>query len=545
MRRASSRGLGVARFAAAYLFALGSATCGARSSLDVPPPLPPQPECLTHEDCPGHDDPCLPVRCVDSAKYEDLLPELPAGVPLPPRVCFVVEPVSCDDEDVCTVDACDATTGACVHEAATLDLDEDGFRAPLPGTTAGEPGACGDDCNDASALSFPGNPEACDGVDNDCNGIVDDGAEFIPLGSEPLRVSGPIAPAGPGGLGFDGDTYLAIYSGSSDGFDMYETRIDASGQKLAPIETKIALQNADSAGGPIVWVGDRYGLTWQDRRDSDYEIYFTLLTGEGTKALADLRLTTSFGFSINPDLAWNGAEFVAAWQDERTGQFEIVAQRIALDGAMVGENVVLAPSTGLANEAPNIAAGKTTLGLAYVNGAGGKQAVQFRSFDRATLEVRSPLVLASPTSLEAVAPTVVWNEDRYVISWYERSGQSRAIFATSLDEDGNVLAPTTQLTEPASARSRYPALMPLGDRLLLVWSDDRDQNTGYELYSRMIGADLAPLSSEMRITNAPFDSLYPTPAFGPEGQVGVLFRDDRASGEHHVYFTQLGCVTGG
>lgn len=32
------------------------------------------------------------------------------------------------------------------------------------------------DCDDANSASFPGNPEICDTVDNDCNGLVDDGA---------------------------------------------------------------------------------------------------------------------------------------------------------------------------------------------------------------------------------------------------------------------------------------------------------------------------------------------------------------------------------
>ncbi|MSP25888.1 MAG: hypothetical protein EXR75_12160 [Myxococcales bacterium] len=536
---------GLVRLGVAYALALGSATCGARSSLDLPAPLPPQPECIRHEDCPGHDDACKPVRCVDSEKYRDKLPELPAGVPLPPRVCFVVEPVLCDDDSACTVDACDSATAACTHFPATLDLDDDGFRAPLPGKQPGALDACGDDCNDASALSFPGNPEMCDGVDNDCNGVVDDGAEFVPINAEPVRISGMIAPAGPGGLGFDGESYLAIYTGSTSGFDMYETRISSSGAKLEPIETKIALQNADSAGGPIVWVGDRYGLVWQDRRDADYEIYFTLLTGDGKKALADLRLSNAFGFSINPDLVWNGNEFIAAWQDERTGLFEIVGQRIALDGTLVGGNVVLAASNGVPNEAPNLASGATTLALAFANGAGGQQSVLLRTFDRETLDARSGLILASPTTVEAVSPTVVWNDDRYVVSWHERSGNNRAVFATSFDEDGNVLTPPTQLTSPGAARSRYSALTPLGDRLLLIWADDRDMNQGYELYSRMIGADLSALSIEMRLTNAPFDSIYPVPTFGADGQVGVLFRDDRSQGEHHVYFTQLGCVTGG
>jgi hypothetical protein len=37
----------------------------------------------------------------------------------------------------------------------------------------------GGDCDDGDATAYPGAPEGCDGVDNDCNGMVDDGTVDI------------------------------------------------------------------------------------------------------------------------------------------------------------------------------------------------------------------------------------------------------------------------------------------------------------------------------------------------------------------------------
>ncbi|MBW2458403.1 MAG: hypothetical protein JRI68_28130, partial [Deltaproteobacteria bacterium] len=118
-----------------------------------------------------------------------------------------------------------------------------------------------------------------------------------------------------------------------------------------------------------------------------------------------------------------------------------------------------------------------------------------------------------------------------------------ALYAASVSEDGDILQPATAITSPGTHHSRYPSLLPLGDRALLVYADDRDNNDGYELYTRMITSDLEPFSPEMRITNAPENSIKPITAFGPEGNVGVLFRDDREGGAHHVWFTRLGCIT--
>lgn len=63
----------------------------------------------------------------------------------------------------CELWQCDVATGDCTFGGR----DADGDRA-----VAAECG--GPDCDDSSADARPGGTEACDGVDNDCNGLVDD-----------------------------------------------------------------------------------------------------------------------------------------------------------------------------------------------------------------------------------------------------------------------------------------------------------------------------------------------------------------------------------
>jgi hypothetical protein len=62
-----------------------------------------------------------------------------------------------------------------------LDRDADGVGDASRPVTACDPpqdhASAAGDCNDLEARAFPGNPETCDGVDNDCNTLVDDGIE--------------------------------------------------------------------------------------------------------------------------------------------------------------------------------------------------------------------------------------------------------------------------------------------------------------------------------------------------------------------------------
>ena len=524
---------------------VANATCS-RSWLYVPPPLPPEPECLVASDCPDHGNPCSPVRCLDPVAFADKLPPAPAGTLLPPLVCAVLDEdvIDCDDGDPCTLGSCDEDSGDCVYSPSTLDLDEDGHRGPLPGTEPGATGSCGDDCNDASPDAYPGNSELWDGVDNDCNGVVDDGASFIPIDTDPIKVSGDAHPYGPGGIAYSGEHFLSIYTSGNSELTMYETMLLPDGTKVAPIEEPFTFQNADAAGGPIIWVGDRYGVAWQDRRDGNYEAYFTLLGPDGQKAIADTRLSFAAGFSVNVSLTWNGSEFIVAWQDDRDGLFEILAQRVDVGGAPLGDNVSLSNPTGQEDEAPSIASGLQTVGLVYTNGIAGSQVVRFRSFEQNTLAPVSPVINLSEIGTESVYPAIVWNEDRYFVVWYERAVVPRAIYAITVSEEGEIITPATAISSPpSSARSRDPSVLPLGDRALVIYADNRDDAQGrYELYSRMISDELQPLSGELRLTNAPQDSTEPIATFGPDGEVAVLFRDERLDGEDHIWLTRLGCV---
>lgn len=83
-------------------------------------------------------------------------------------------------------EACDATDNDCDGEIdegleATFyrDADMDGHgnaAEPISGVCAAPAGyvANDTDCNDASAASNPGAPEVCDGIDNDCDTMVDE-----------------------------------------------------------------------------------------------------------------------------------------------------------------------------------------------------------------------------------------------------------------------------------------------------------------------------------------------------------------------------------
>jgi hypothetical protein len=140
---------------------------------------------------------------------------------------------------------------------------------------------------------------------------------------------------------------------------------------------------------------------------------------------------------------------------------------------------------------------------------------------------------------------MVSNAGQFVVAWHVVQANSlpgTQIFGAVLSETGGVLVEAKALTEPAQF-ARYHSLLPLGDRLLLLWSEWRTDK--YEIYSRELSPDLAPLGEERLITQSDLDAYAPLATFGPSGEIGILFTGQSPSStQPQAYFTRLTCDPG-
>jgi len=450
----------------------------------------------------------------------------------------VVEERACEDGDECTTDRCDEASGVCAFEPRTYDLDGDGYRGPLPGFAPGVPGACGDDCDDSSSLAMPGGVERCDGRDNDCNGVVDDGSAWVPDPGGAVRVSSSDAlQAMPGGIAHDGEIFGVTFHEERTNWQNTFTGMTAEGvTSLAP--TPVTNVDNDSFSGPLLWTGAVYATAWEDRRDGDFEIYFNRLDPRGRKHGPDVRVAEAMEFSLHPDLLWDGEHFVVVWDDQRDGEVRIYGRLLTFDGAVASVETPLT-DLGLGTESPRLALSRRALGMVFKTGTADAQGVAFRTVSP-DLAALGPMVeLAND---RAVEPAIASAGERFFVAWHTRSGRGpgSTIDGAVLDENGGILMAPRPITS-AAAFARSKTWIALGDRLLLVWA--ADYGDGYDLYAKLLDRDLAPLGDEVRVTEDAADTASPSVAIGSAGDVGVIFRD-RREGPWQVYFTRLRCVPG-
>jgi hypothetical protein len=186
-------------------------------------------------------------------------------------------PEVCDGKD----NNCDVETGLLVDDDDPAvdytglptyydDLDDDGYGDPASAyQLCAEPTTRyvlnGDDCNDASGVSFPGGIEICDGLDNNCDGVEDDDDWMVP--SHPYRIPMDVITSTRNGTGVpitlevDFTSELAAL-GDTSAADLSTVRMVhqdcAYGFPELPVEAADDLANLFGTGDLIDPVGDGY-----------------------------------------------------------------------------------------------------------------------------------------------------------------------------------------------------------------------------------------------------------------------------------------------
>ncbi len=441
-------------------------------------------------------------------------------------------PKSCDDLDPCTLDSCDSGTGECRHERVSEDADGDGFFARPQGVSPLDAfEQCGRDCDDSSPLAYPGGTEVCDGLDNDCDGEVDEGAVLSGEASEPRVVSTPGVSASLGGWSVGAGFYAFFLTEDAGHQQGRVIGLDALGNTVMA-RADVARVNSDNFAGPMAWTGKSFGLAWEDRRDDAYEIYFNRIDVSGNKLGQDLRVTYQPAFSINPSMRFTGSEFMLFWQDRRSGSYGIYGRRITRNGELNGSEVLLTPDFENA-EGATTAVGTNSVALAFNTGLSGDIHVRFVGFELELFGASHQIVEGG-----ANAPSLRYHNGSYYLTWAEYHGSpGTSIWAAAFSEQGEITIPPARIAGPGGYM-RSASMLPLGDGFSVFWSEH--DGASYDIYRRSLSAQLEPTSDPIRVTNTPNDAVGPGAAFAEAGTLGVTYVE-RVGGVPRVMVQTLGC----
>ena len=392
------------------------------------------------------------------------------------------------DGDHCAVE-CVKTPGKAECVVAALDGDDDGHGTQL---CAPSPG---DDCDDATNAVFTGASELCDGVDNDCDGLVDldDG---LTLGGTPHTVdvapdSGSVAVTG-----VDGGHALLF---------VQKTALAQNGNPNRLLFTDIAgavrdqlTLDATAMGEPIFSGGSsRVVALGYAAQAAAFELV-DVATARRDSASASLSTQAAVSaLSVTPSISASIPVWLGIWSQgpsaSEPGLFVRIISDVGVLGtpqrileAAAGAQFTLIHATSVASQLAVAFAEQTTVAsppgvrvdIGYALLDAQFSLVKQDSLDTMDFAVAGFADLVPPLG---VRPQVVAVGDRFLVGWFDAA---RTLNLAAFSSSGALVCGPLTVTSIKGSWSRHHALASAGDEALAVVADDEGWATLHRLNGR-------------------------------------------------------------
>lgn len=296
-----------------------------------------------------------------------------------------------------------------------------------------------------------------------------------------------------------GNLLVAWVDNRNGNNDIYAQRLDSQGKALWAEDLRIHDDTGTAEQGAPVLAVDNNGIiniAWHDNRAGNYDVYLQRLDSNGARQWAnDLRVNqdNSLAAQTYPtiDVEANGV-IVLAWLDRRIGNGDIYLQQVSAQ-----RNFLWAAEVRI-NQTTEQTANRPALTLLASGGIVVSwldpldQHIYLQSLDQQGNRRWINTVRANQVELPAIenhSPALLPLGNGLMVVWAR--AQDQALYVQSIDEHGRLQWPTERriiasATGVVVANTRFVAMAVNGEQqMLFAWSDERNHPNG-DIYAQLV-----------------------------------------------------------
>lgn len=241
----------------------------------------------------------------------------------------------------------------------------------------------------------------------------------------------------------------------------------------------------------------------------------------------------------HPAVAVNNAgSIVVVWEDaNENGRTDIYARGFAADGSVLFDDLPVATGTATQSH-PNVSMEASgAFVVTWQENAGDASEYEVRARRFGPTGQPGPLVTVNAVSsgqqrrpdigmTPAGDYVVVWEDDRDGNGFYQIKGRGYRA-------DGSTWFAEQTINSAADGQQLRPAVgVSSSGRVVVVWSDDRNRNSAYQIRARRLTQTGSPLGPDLLVNTASQgQQIQPDVAAGADGSFVVVWADDRNQNE--------------
>ena len=343
--------------------------------------------------------------------------------------------------------------------------------------------------------------------------------------------------------GFDGTNFLVLWEDcrTKPGEpDIFGARVTPAGTVIDTSGIVISLSARGQYTPAVGYDGENFLAVWEDDRSGYTDIY-------GARVTPDGEVLDPQGFAISqaaywqyyPSLVFDGTNYLVVWQDYRNDPSDpdIFGARVTPQGTVLDpDGIAISDAVGRQSY-PALGFGGTDYLVVWQDYRNGNYDIYGTRVTTGGLVLNTDGIAISQSSGFQLKPAMEFDGTKYLIVWEDYRNTLSDIYGARVMTTGAVLDPNGFAISQATSGQYVPVLDFGGSTFLVAWEDYRRS-----IYADIYGARITTGGAVLDDTGLIITSIHnwqtnPAVAFDSTGFLAVWEDDRRTPGTTDIYGT--------
>jgi len=284
-------------------------------------------------------------------------------------------------------------------------------------------------------------------------------------------------------VAFDGENFTVVWQDDRNDsvyvgyYDIYGTRVTPAGVVLDTAGIAVSAVVGGQESPALAFDGEDLVVAWTDGRNgSNADIYGTRVTPAGVVLdTAGIAFSTVVGSQESPALAFDGANFLVAWQDERSGSSDVYGARVTPTGVVL-DPAGIAIATAAGNQgSPALAFDGANFLVVWLSGS--TDIYGARVTPAGVVLDTAGIAISTAEEQYEGPPTLAFDGDNFLVAWTAADTDhvpiNYGIYGARVTQAGVALDTARIAISTRTYYQEHPALAFDGENFLVVWQDQR------------------------------------------------------------------------